>query len=656
MSQRILRTRSGRKLVARRDTLDFRDQMYVPTLVEVPPEKKLELYAELHIPILDQGQEGACTGFGLATVANYLLYTRSEQPIRHRVSPWMFYDLARRYDEWPGERYEGSSARGAMKGWHKHGVCAEPLWTKRGPGKRDDPWLDALGRPIGAYCRVNHRDLAAMHSAITEVGVLYATSDVHAGWDDVGKDGLIRRDKEMLGGHAFAIVAYDSDGFWIQNSWGEDWGRKGFGRIGYDDWLANATDVWVARLGVPVHLQAAASPATAHANASRGARVRAIHELRSHIISLGNDGQLRPGGTYGTDAAGLDRIVNREIPAAMKGWRAKRVLLYAHGGLVDEESAVQKVANYRSALLEHEVYPLSFIWKTDYFSTLTYILQDALSKRRTEGILDAAKDFMFDRLDDALEPVARLATGKSSWDQMKQNAIAAAAPPTRSCPDGGGVYQFVQALDKLFTRYPSLELHIAGHSAGSIFLGGLVRLLRAHGRAIKTCTLWAPACTMELFEDDYLPAIERAEIERFVLYTLTDRTEQDDNCANIYHKSLLYLVSNAFEEKQRIPMIRNDGTPILGMEKFAARSSALSALFRSERAVWIKAPNDEVEGRPGASGAKHHGDFDDDKPTLLALLNRLTGIQVPPKTLTMRASSEVTRERRMLLDGMATGV
>jgi hypothetical protein len=656
MSQRILRTRSGRKLVARRDTLDFRDQMYVPTLVEVPPQKKLDDYAKLHIPILDQGQEGACTGFGLATVANYLLYTRADHPMRHRVSPWMFYDLARRYDEWPGERYDGSSARGAMKGWHKHGVCAEPLWTRRGPVKREDPWLDALGRPIGAYYRVNHRDLAAMHSAITEVGVLYATSDVHGGWDDVGSDGLIRRDKEMLGGHAFAIVAYDSDGFWIQNSWGDDWGRKGFGHIGYDDWLANGTDVWVARLGVPVHLEAAASPATAHANAARGARVRAIHELRSHIISLGNDGQLRPGGTYGTDAAGLDRIVNRDIPAAMKGWRTKRVLLYAHGGLVDEESAVQKVANYRSALLEHEVYPLSFIWKTDYFSTLGYILQDALGKRRTEGILDAAKDFMFDRLDDALEPVARLATGKASWDQMKQNALAATAPPGNGCPDGGGVYQFVQALDRLCTRYPSLELHIAGHSAGSIFLGGLVRLLRERGRAIRTCTLWAPACTMALFEDDYLPAIERAEIERFVLYTLTDRAEQDDNCANIYHKSLLYLVSNAFEATERIPMIRNDGTPVLGMEKFAARSSALAALFRSERAVWIKAPNDEVEGRPGASGAKHHGDFDDDKPTLLALLNRLTGIQVPPKALTMRTSSEVTRERRLVLDGKATGV
>lgn len=35
----------------------------------------------------------------------------------------MLYELARRYDEWPGEGYEGSSARGAMKGWVRHGVC-----------------------------------------------------------------------------------------------------------------------------------------------------------------------------------------------------------------------------------------------------------------------------------------------------------------------------------------------------------------------------------------------------------------------------------------------------------------------------------------------------------------------------------------------------
>ena len=92
-------------------------------------------------------------------------------------------------------------------------------------------WTDARNRPLGAYFRVNHRDLVAMHSAIAEVGILYATATVHSGWDSVGADGLIPWEQRRTGGHAFAIVAYDEQGFWIQNSWGPDWGRKGFATL-----------------------------------------------------------------------------------------------------------------------------------------------------------------------------------------------------------------------------------------------------------------------------------------------------------------------------------------------------------------------------------------------------------------------------------------
>jgi len=106
------------------DTLDFRDVMYVPTLMEVAGVSDISGYRNLKIPVLDQGREGACTGFGLATVANYLLSGRGKRPVADEVSAWMLYSMAKRYDEWPGETYSGSSARGAVKGWHKHGVCA----------------------------------------------------------------------------------------------------------------------------------------------------------------------------------------------------------------------------------------------------------------------------------------------------------------------------------------------------------------------------------------------------------------------------------------------------------------------------------------------------------------------------------------------------
>ena len=64
--------------------------MFEATLIEVPTERPLADYLKARVPILDQGQEGACTGFGLATVVHYLLRTRRVVPDRGEVSPWMF--------------------------------------------------------------------------------------------------------------------------------------------------------------------------------------------------------------------------------------------------------------------------------------------------------------------------------------------------------------------------------------------------------------------------------------------------------------------------------------------------------------------------------------------------------------------------------------
>src|SRR5690606_5266268 len=65
-------TRAGakpkrRRLVALRDTLDFRDLMYTPTLIEVPPRRPLADYRkEAKVDVLDQGETSACTGYALA--------------------------------------------------------------------------------------------------------------------------------------------------------------------------------------------------------------------------------------------------------------------------------------------------------------------------------------------------------------------------------------------------------------------------------------------------------------------------------------------------------------------------------------------------------------------------------------------------------------
>lgn len=601
--------------------MDFRDVMFVPTLIEVPTTRPLADYKKIKVPILDQGAEGACTGFGLAAVANYLLLVRKVVRDRVPVSARMFYENARRYDEWPGVDYDGSSARGAMKGWHKHGVCAEGDWPYRlGPkepvGLTDFRTSEALKRPLGAYCRVNHKDLIAMHAAITEVGVLYATATVHTGWDKVEKDGVIEQSAQITGGHAFAIVAYDKDGFWIQNSWSASWGAGGFGRISYDDWLENGTDVWVARLGAPVVLRTAGSISQVHSTVSGMSAAYSFSDLRPHLVSVGNDGRLKPGGDYSTTEIELERIFVEDMPRVMKAWPTKRLVLYAHGGLVSEQAAVQRLSEYRPALLASHVYPLAFVWNSDFWTTLKNILSDSVRRRRPEGFLDGAKDFLLDRIDDMLEPLARALTGRAQWKEMKENAVMASNP-------GGAAWLVAQHLAKLVQKFPDLEINVIGHSAGSIFHGPLLQLLtQTHQLKVNTCTLWAPACTVPFFKSDYLPLIESKAIDRFAAFVLTDKAENDDDCAKIYNRSLLYLVSNAFEDEARIPGFR-DGWPILGMQKFIDKDKALRLLFSSGQAELVLSPNSEAQAGLRACTARSHGAFDDDQPCVQSTFSRL---------------------------------
>jgi hypothetical protein len=150
-----------------------------------------------------------------------------------------------------------------------------------------------------------------------------------------------------------------------------------------------------------------------------------------------------------------------------------------------------------------------------------------------------------------------------------------------------------------------------------------------------------------------MTAVASGAIKDFGLFTLKDQIEQDDNCANIYHKSLLYLVSNAFEDRFRIPLIRPDGEPILGMEKFIRKDSAVSALFTKTNAEWILTPNNEPNGSSKASNARHHGDFDNDDATLRALLARLLGQKAGTGAPQVTRHLETARVIQSKLSGIA---
>ena len=664
---------------ARPDTADFRDRMFEPTLVDVPTEVPLERFQSLGVPVLDQGSDGACTAFGLATVAHALLRRRRPEPDAGRVSTRMLYDMARRYDEWEGEGYSGSSCRGAMKAWHRHGVCSEALWPYV-PGMQIEPYTeerarDALRNPLGAYARVNHKDLVAMHAAFAETGVLYASAAVHEGWHAPPASGRIHWGRQpLIGWHAFAIVGYDRGGFWLQNSWGEGWGHGGYGWMSYDEWLERGTDVWAARLAVPVELANAESAATSNSPLGRQSVGYSQADLRPHVISLGNNGALRCEGRFACTKDDVRNIVRRDMRAITKGWKKKRVLLYAHGGLVSEDSAIQRVADYRETLLRHEIYPLCFVWKSDFWTTLANMLKDA-ARPRSEGLVEKAKDLLLDRIDDTLEPLARALGGRVMWDEMKENATLATTAVSAAVGGGfvenGGAAQVARLVDEWRREDPDVEIHLAGHSAGSILIAPLLQLLTrpgqiiggpAHGMLgmggrVSSLTFWAPAIDMDAFIQACMPAIESKAVERAALFTLTDAAEQDDHCARIYNKSLLYLVARAFEKQPRnwIDRRLRQGTPLAGMARFIEAKDVADQAFgfervqkavKSGRLDWVQAPNAVPVGEAGASRATTHGGFDDDPATVQALVARILGRKSVPAEVGLHRSESGLRDRR----------
>ena len=145
-----------------------------------------------------------------------------------------------------------------------------------------------------------------------------------------------------------------------------------------------------------------------------------------------------------------------------------------------------------------------------------------------------------------------------------------------------------------------------------------------------------------------MPAIQRKKIDRTALFALSDQAERDDNCANIYNKSLLYLVSHAFEATPRIPLVR-DGVAIAGMEKHAR--AELGPVIKSGAIDLVLTPNSAPAGGASASRASSHGSFDNDEATVRATLARILAVRTTGgATMSFHRSGAARRAARRQLD------
>jgi len=156
---------------------------------------------------LDQGSEGACTGFAVAHEA--AARPVSVKSITNQIARDI-YHRARELDEWPGEDYEGSSVIAAIKAGQEKGWYEEYRWGFS--------LLDAL-------------------LAISYRGPGIAGLNWFTGMMNTDSNGFIRPTGVVEGGHAILVRGVSVKGKYIRlrNSWGSDWGINGDCFLSFED-------------------------------------------------------------------------------------------------------------------------------------------------------------------------------------------------------------------------------------------------------------------------------------------------------------------------------------------------------------------------------------------------------------------------------------
>ena len=169
-------------------------------------------------PILDQGSEGACVGFGWTaqTLASpFKSDLNKSKSLKSPREPEPFalhvYKEAQKVDKWPGEEYSGTSVLAGAKTMKTLGFVTAYAWAfnvddivnsiiAKGPVVLGIPWHSGMYKAPGGVLKVSGKKVGG--HCIVAVG--------------------FKASSQKFGGKSSII---------LQNSWGEDWGVEGLAEI-----------------------------------------------------------------------------------------------------------------------------------------------------------------------------------------------------------------------------------------------------------------------------------------------------------------------------------------------------------------------------------------------------------------------------------------
>ncbi|MBC7944581.1 MAG: caspase family protein [Burkholderiales bacterium] len=358
------------------------------------------------------------------------------------------------------------------------------------------------------------------------------------------------------------------------------------------------------------------SPGRPAARAS-GLGPQMLAALRPHLINL-NLGKFSSDGEWKTERGDVDAIfdqhLGRALQEAAKRNEPLRIVFFAHGGLVKESTGLEIAYKQLDWWRKNNIYPIYFVWETGLFETIGQLLT-----RSQQGTRNFISDHISDPL---LEKAARALQGPRIWGGMKLAAEYASATADAANGEGGARYAAIK-LKAFCDANKKVELHAVGHSAGSIFHA---HFLAAAGElkapSFKTAHFLAPAIEVDVFKKLLMPRVGPGKgVDHLSVFTMARDYERDDHCAQVYRKSLLYLVYHALE--------REPETAILGLEQSLRADAEMKALFGLDStklaAAELVLSVSAIGKGKSASTATTHGGFDDDGATMNSVMRRILG-------------------------------
>jgi C1A family cysteine protease len=238
------------------DLPDKRDLLFAaPRKVSLP--ETVDLRAEMP-EVYDQGALGSCTANATGAAFQYELRRQLQatggKPEAMFVPSRLFLYYNSRAVEGTIKEDAGAMIRDVIKVSNKLGMVPETLWPYSDKGTRfmKKPYVkvfrEALKHQVLKYQRVV--GVNGIKQALALGFPVVAGFSVYDSFesDEAANTGIIPEVTEgeaMLGGHAILIVGYTKDHWIVRNSWGADWGDKGYC---YMRFTVEFEDCWTVQL------------------------------------------------------------------------------------------------------------------------------------------------------------------------------------------------------------------------------------------------------------------------------------------------------------------------------------------------------------------------------------------------------------------------